>query len=75
MPRGNIEWEYDPENGLTLRIQPMFRGLVTDEARAHVRASRREMLLALRSLIDATVQRMEEKEKAPAKGRSKIKVE
>jgi hypothetical protein len=75
MPKGTIEWEYDPEDGLILRIKPMFRKLVSEEARAHVKASRKEMLMALRSLIDATVQQMEKKEKNTGKGRTKIKVE
>ena len=75
MPKGSFEWEFDPEDGLVLRIRPMFRKLVSDETRAHVKASRKEMLLALRSLIDATVQKLEQKEKAAGTGRSKIKVE
>jgi hypothetical protein len=42
------------------------------ESRAHLRASRREMLLAMRSLIDAAIERTEEK---PKKKTTKIKVE
>ena len=75
MPKGSIEWEYHPEEGLVLHIRPMFRKLVSDEARAHVRASRKEMLLALRGLIDATIQKLEEKGKTAGKGQTKIKVE
>jgi hypothetical protein len=75
MPKGSIEWEYHPEEGLILHIRPMFRELVSDEARAHVKASRKEMLLALRSLLDTAIQKMEGKEKASAKSRTKIKVE
>ena len=74
MPNGSIEWDYDPEEGLTLRFKPMFRTLVSEEARAHARASRKEMLMALRSLIDVAVQKMEEKE-PPKKAGTKIKVE
>jgi hypothetical protein len=75
MAKGTIEWEYHPQEGLTLHIKPVFRRLVLGEAGAHVRASRKEMLLAFRSLIDAAVKQMDEKEKAPAKRRTKIKVE
>jgi hypothetical protein len=75
MPKGTIEWEYGTEEGLTLHIKPVFRKLVLGEAGAHVRASRKEMLLAFRSLIDAAVQKMDEKEKAPGKRRTKIKIE
>ena len=42
------------------------------ESRAHLRASRKEMLLAVRSLIDAAIERTEEK---PKKKTTKIKVE
>ena len=48
MPKGSFEWEYNPEEGLTLHIRPMFRGLVSDETRAHLKASRKEVLIALR---------------------------
>jgi hypothetical protein len=42
------------------------------ESRAHLRASRKEMLLAMRSLIDAAIERTEEE---PKKKTTKIKVE
>ena len=75
MPKGSIEWEYHPQEGLTLHIKPVFRKLVLGETGTHIRASRREMLLAFRSLIDAAVQKMDEKEKTTEKRRTKIKVE
>jgi hypothetical protein len=75
MPKGSIEWDFDPDDGLVLHIRPMFRKLVSEDVRGHVKASRKEMLLALRGLIDATVLKMEQKEKAAGTGRSKIKVE
>ena len=43
-----------------------------EEFQAHLRASRKEMLLAMRSLIDASIERTEEK---PKKKTTKIKVE
>ena len=43
-----------------------------EEFRAHLRASHKEMLLAMRSLIDAAIKRTEEK---PKKTTTKIKVE
>jgi len=48
---------------------------VPDETRGHVRAARKEMLLALRSLIDAAIGRVEEAEKKAEKHRTKIEVE
>jgi hypothetical protein len=80
MSKGSIEWEYDPENGLVLRIRPMFRKMMSGESRARAREFRKDVLTALRSLIDAAVKKMEEGEKTPAKSRNrtartKIKVE
>jgi hypothetical protein len=43
-----------------------------EEFRAHLRTSRKEMLLAMRSLIDAAIERAEEK---PRKKTTKIKVD
>jgi hypothetical protein len=49
-----------------------FKGFFPEEFWEHQRAARREMLLSLRSLIDAAIESMEEK--PPAKA-TKIKVE
>jgi hypothetical protein len=43
-----------------------------EESRAHLRTARKEMLLAVRSLIDAAIERTEEK---PKKKTTKINVE
>jgi len=48
------------------------KGLLPEEFRAHLRASRKEMLLAMRSLIDAAIERVEEK---PKRKTTKIEVE
>ena len=48
----------------------------SEEFYQHTRAARREMLLAMRSLIDATIEYVEEKEEKPNKKKAtKIKVE
>jgi hypothetical protein len=75
MPKGSVEWEYDPDEGLVLRIRPMFSKLLSDRARAHIKESRKEMLVALRNLIDAAIQKMDEEKKTPTRGTTKIKVE
>jgi hypothetical protein len=48
------------------------KSFLPDEFHAHARASRKEMLLAVRSLIDATIEHLEEQ---PRKKATKIKVE
>ena len=75
MISGSIEWEHRPGEGLILRFKPPLGKIVPDETRGHVRAARKEMLLALRSLIDAAIGRVEEAEKKAEKRRTKIEVE
>jgi len=47
---------------------------LTEEFREHTQAARREMLLAMRSLLDAAIERVEEKPELKKKA-TKIKVE
>lgn len=49
-----------------------FKGLFPEEFWKHQRAARREMLLSVRSLIDAAIESLEEK---PPRKATKIKVE
>lgn len=75
MLSGSIEWEHRPDEGLILRLKPPLGKIVPDETRGHVRAARKEILLALRSLVDAAIVREEEAEKKAKKRRTKIEVE
>ncbi len=47
---------------------------LTEEFRQHTQTARREMLLAMRSLLDAAIERAEEKPE-PKKKTTKIKLE
>jgi hypothetical protein len=75
MLSGSIEWEHRPDEGLILRFKPPLGKIMPDETRGHVRAARKEMLLALRSLVDAAIVREEEANKKAGKRRTKIEVE
>jgi hypothetical protein len=75
MLSGSIEWEHRPGEGVILRFKPAPGKILPDEARGHVRAARKEMLLALRSLVDAAIVREEKAEKKVEKRRTKIEVE
>lgn len=75
MAKGSIEWEHNPGNELVLHIKPALGDLLTGETRKHVLAARKEMLLALRGIIDIAVNRLEEKEKKTEKQRTKIEVQ
>ena len=75
MLKGSIEWEHDPNEGLTIRFKPPFGKIASAETRGHMKAARKEILMAIRSLLDAAVERLEKEEKKPSQTRTKIKVE
>jgi hypothetical protein len=75
MVKGSIEWEYDAEKGLVLRINPVPGVLAGGEVRQHMLSARKEMLIALKSIIDVAVKHMEEKESRTQEGSTRIKVE
>ena len=67
-----FEIERHPDGVVVLRFKsPMFTGLLADPAKQHLIAAKKEMLLALRSMIDTTIEGAEELERK-AKG-AKIK--
>ena len=69
-----FEVEYHPGEEVVLRFKsPKFRGL-SDSTRKHLSAARREVLLALSSMLDRAIEKTEEP--GGTKGRrSKIKVQ
>lgn len=70
-----FEYEYRPGEELVLRLRPPKIQILPPEAREHFRAARRELLLALRSLLDSAIEALEKREKKGPKARTKIKVE
>jgi len=69
-----FECEWTSEGEIILRIKKPGLRLLTPEVHGHMLGARREMLGALRSLIDAALERMEAKE-TPRTRRTQIKVE
>ena len=57
-----VELNYNPEEGLTLRFQPRSLSLVPEATRTHLRAAKKELLLALRGCIDGAIERTEGRE-------------
>jgi len=69
-----FEVEHRPGEEIVLRFKsPKFRGL-PDSTRQHLLAARKEMLLALRSMLDRAIERTEESKEAKRKKRTKIEV-
>jgi len=67
-----FEVEHEPGEEVVIRIRlPKF----SESARGHLRSAHKEGLLALRSLIDAAIERAEKAEKPEEKKREKVDVE
>ena len=69
MARRFIEISYDPEEGLTIQVKPQGLHLIPGPAREHLLEARKEFLLALRSLLDRAISRVEEKAKVAQRPR------
>lgn len=70
-----FEVEHEPGEEFVLRFRPHQLRWLPEETRSHLVGARKEMLLALRSLIDRAIERVEEKEKTEGKGRTRIEIE
>lgn len=70
-----LEIEHHPGEEVVLRFKAPSLCLMPEETRNHFRTARKEMLLALRSLLDKAIERVEEVEKTRAKKRTKIEVQ
>jgi DNA topoisomerase VI subunit B len=69
------DWLAEGVKGLRTTCKEL-RPFLPKEFRQHTKAARREMLLAMRSLLDAAIACTEEKEKSKTKKKTtKIKVE
>ena len=69
-----LECEYHPGEEFVLRFRPPKLQMMSEPTREHLRAARKEMLLAVRSMIDQAIRRIEEAEGAGEKGPTKIEV-
>jgi len=70
-----FEVEYHPGGAVVLRFKAPKFSLMPKAARGHFRTARKEMLLALRSLLDKAIEQTEEPEKTRAKRKTKIEVQ
>jgi hypothetical protein len=73
--RKPFEYEYKPGDELVLRFRRPVIDLIPCEARDHLMVAQKEFLLALRSLVDAALSRLEEHERGETFHRTEIKVE
>lgn len=69
-----FECECEPEGEVVFRFRKPELELLSPETRTHLLEARREFLMAMRSVIDAVLSGMEEREK-PTSRRVEIRVE
>lgn len=75
MFRDTIDVKVTPGQEVTVRLRNPFRNVLPEEARRHAYQAGREALLAVRSVLDAAVERVSERERRAAAARREIKVE
>lgn len=70
-----LEVEHRPGEEIVIHFRPPTLGAVGDATKEHLLTARKEMLLAIRGVIDAAIKYTETEEKAKGKGRKKIEVQ
>jgi uncharacterized membrane protein len=68
------EWLNKGRQGLRRMLRSKRRQILPSEFKAHTRAARKEMLLAVRSLLDTAIEKLEG-EPEPAPQATKIEIE
>lgn len=70
-----FEVEHRPEGEVIFRFRMQGFPFVPEPTRHHLNTARKEMLLAVRSLLDGAIERAEKAEKTKEKKRTKIEVQ
>ena len=70
-----FEVEYHPGEEVVLRFKSPRFWWLPDSTKQYLSVARKEMLLALRSMFDRAIERMEEPGETKERKRSKIKVQ
>lgn len=71
-----FECEWSEEEGIVLRIRKPGMRMLSPEVRGHLLSARKEMLMAMRNLIDAALAGIAEKDREREKTRrTEIRVE
>ena len=70
-----FEIEHQPGEEVVLRFKVPGLSIMPEATKGHLRMAHKEMLLALRSLLDRAIKRAEEAEKTKTKKRTKIEVQ
>jgi len=66
-----LEIEHSPGEEWVVRFKPIGLQWLPEETKRHIYGARKEMLLALRSVVDHAIQRIDESEKRQGRSRTK----
>ena len=69
------KWLSDGVTGVKSALQGSGGGLLPEEFRTHMKTSRKEFLLAFRSLFDTAIEKVDAPQKTTRRRTTKIKVE
>jgi len=69
------KWLSDGVQGVKGAMQGIGGGLVPEEFRSHMKASRKEFLMAFRSLFDIAIEKVDAPKKTTRRRTTKMKVE
>ena len=70
-----FEVEHQPGEEVVLRFKVPRPTIIPEAARGHLKTAHKEMLLALRSLLDSAIERTERAETTKTKKRTTIEVQ
>lgn len=70
-----FEIEHQPGEEVVLRFKLPGLAIMPEATKGHFRMARKEVLLALRSVLDKAIERAEKAEEAKTKKRTKIEVQ
>ncbi|MEW6033441.1 MAG: hypothetical protein AB1603_01135 [Chloroflexota bacterium] len=70
-----LEITHVPGEEIVVRFRPCYMRQMPTAARQHLRTARKEMLLAMRNLIDVVLESTEARERKGRKARTKVEVE
>ena len=75
MTRSFVEINYNSKDGFTLHVRPKDLNLIPEPTLKHARNAGKEILLAMRSIVDQAIERVEEPREGKPPRRRRIKIE
>ena len=75
MAQSFVEINYNSKDGFTLHVRPKDLDLIPEPTLKHARKAGKEILLAMRSIVEQAIERVDEPREGNSPKRRKIKIE